>query len=297
MTYSVVARDPRTGDLGVAVQSHYFSVGSVVTWARSGVGAIATQSMAEISYGPLGLDLMAGGKAAPEALESLLKTDSRSDTRQVGIVDSKGNVGAHTGSRCIDFAGHVKGEGFSCQANLMSNDTIWGAMEKEYRRQEDLQLPERLLATLEAAEAAGGDARGRQSTAILVVSSKLYPNPWMGRTMELRIEDHPEPLPELKRLLRIRRAYDWADKGDDFLALGKVEDSLAAFKKAQDLAPEIEEIRYWVGITLMGSPSTQPEGLQIVKEIITRYPNWKSVTKSLLEKGYLQKDNPVRQLL
>jgi len=297
MTYSVVARDPRTGDLGVAVQSHYFSVGSVVTWARSGVGAIATQSVAEISPGPLGLDLMAGGKTAPEALESLLKTDSRLDTRQVGIVDSKGNVGAYTGSRCIDFAGHVKGEGFTCQANLMSNDTIWEAMEKEYRRQVDLQLPERLLATLEAAEAAGGDARGKQSTALLVVSSRLYPNPWMGRIMELRVEDYPEPLAELKRLLRIRRAYDWADKGDEFLALGKVEDSLAAFKKAQELAPEIEEIRYWVGITLMGSPSTQLQGLEIVKEILTRYPNWKSVTKSLLEKGYLQKDNPVRQLL
>ncbi len=283
--------------MGVAVQSHYFSVGSVVTWARSGVGAIATQSMAEISYGPLGLDLMAGGKAAPEALESLLKTDSRSDTRQVGMVDAQGNVGAHTGSRCIDFAGHVKGDQFSCQANLMSNDTIWGAMEKEYRRRENLQLPERLLATLEAAENAGGDARGKQSTALLVVSSKLYANPWMGRIMELRIEDSPEPLPELNRLLRIRRAYDWADKGDEFLALGKVEDSLTAFKKAQQLAPEIEEIRYWVGIGLLGSPATQVEGLEIVKEIFSKYPNWKSVTKSLLEKGYLQKDNPVGQLL
>jgi uncharacterized Ntn-hydrolase superfamily protein len=297
MTYSIVARDPRTGDLGVAVQSHYFSVGAVVTWARSGVGAIATQSITEISYGPVGLDLMAAGKTAPEALDSLLKTDSKSDTRQVGMVDAQGNVGVHTGSRCIDYAGHVKGDQFSCQANLMSNDSIWGAMDREYRRRDDLQLPERLLATLEAAEAAGGDARGKQSTALLVVSSKLYANPWMGRIMELRIEDHPAPLPELKRLLRIRRAYDWADKGDELLALGKVEDSLAAFKKAQELAPEIEEIRYWVGITLMGSPSTQPEGMLIVKEIITKYPNWKSVTRSLLDKGYLQKENPVRELL
>ena len=297
MTYSVVARDPKTGELGVAVQSHYFSVGAVVTWARSGVGAIATQSMAEISYGPLGLDLMAAGKTAPDALQSLLRTDPRSDTRQVGMVDSQGNVGVHTGARCIDFAGHVQGDQFSCQANLMSNDSIWGAMEREYRRKEDLQLPERLLATLEAAEAAGGDARGKQSTALLVVSSKPYTNPWMGRIMELRIEDHPEPLPELKRLLRIRRAYDWADKGDDLISLGKIEESLMAFKKAQELAPEIEEIRYWVGITLMGSPSTQQQGMQIVKDIFSNSPNWKSVTRSLLEKGYLQKDNPIRELL
>src|SRR5579872_5442268 len=172
MTYSIVARDPRTGDLGVAVQSHYFSVGSVVTWARAGVGAIATQSMAEVSYGPMGLDLMASGKTAPDALKSLLQTDTRSDTRQVGMVDSQGNVGVHTGSRCIDFAGHVAGNQFSCQANLMSNDTIWGAMERGYRKRDDLELPERLLATLEAAEAAGGDARGKQSAALLVVSSK-----------------------------------------------------------------------------------------------------------------------------
>jgi len=181
MTYSIVARDPKTGDLGVAVQSHYFSVGTTVTWARSGVGAIATQSIAEVSYGPMGLDLMASGKTAPEALQSLLKTDPRSETRQVGMVDSSGNIGVHTGSRCIDHAGHISGEQFSCHANLMSNDTIWGAMEREFKRGEDLELPERLVATLKAAEAAGGDARGKQSAAILVVSSKAYPNPWMGR--------------------------------------------------------------------------------------------------------------------
>ena len=297
MTYSIVARDPRTGDLGVAVQSHYFSVGSVVTWARAGVGAIATQSMAEISYGPMGLDLMASGKTAPEALKSLLETDPRSEMRQVGMVDSKGNIGVHTGSRCIDFAGHVTGSQFSCQANLMSNDSIWGAMEMEFVRKDELELPERLVATLEAAETAGGDVRGKQSAALLVVSSKIYPNTWMGKVVELRVEDDPEPLQELKRNLRLKRAYDWVEKGDDLLGLGRIEESLGAFKKAQELAPDYEEIRFWVGVTLSGSQTTQREGIEIVKEILSRSPNWKTVTKSLVVKGYLPKDNPIGDLL
>jgi uncharacterized Ntn-hydrolase superfamily protein len=297
LTYSIVARDPRTGELGVAVQSHYFSVGSVVTWARSGVGAIATQSMAEVSYGPMGLDLMASGKSASEALGALLKVDQRSDTRQVAMVDSQGNIGVHTGSRCIDFAGHVEGDQFSCQANLMSNDTIWGAMEREYKKSTDLDLPERLVATLEAAEAAGGDARGKQSAALLIVSPKSYSNLWMGKVMELRVEDSPEPLPELKRLVRVRRAYDWVDRGDDLLGLGKIEDSLRAYKKAEELSPGNEEIRFWVAVTLMGSGATQDQGMQIVQEIFAQNPRWKTVTKSLLEKGYLPKDNPVSTLL
>ncbi|MFI5422234.1 MAG: DUF1028 domain-containing protein, partial [Nitrososphaerales archaeon] len=236
MTYSIVARDPKTGDLGVAVQSHYFSVGSVVTWARSGVGAIATQSMAEISYGPLGLDLMAGGRSAKEALESLLRSDSKAETRQVGMIDSNGVVSAHTGARCIASAGHFIGDQFSCQANLMSNDTIWTEMEKAFTRNSNLELPERLAATLEAAENAGGDARGKQSAAILVVSSKQYPNSWSGRIVDLRVEDNPEPIPELQRLIQVKRAYDWVEKGDDLLAIGKIDESLRAFEKAGQLA-------------------------------------------------------------
>jgi len=252
--------------------------------------------MAEISYGPLGLDLMAAGKTAPEALSSLLKSDSRADTRQIGMVDSKGLVSAHTGSRCIDYAGHVTGDEFSCQANLMSNDSIWGEMEKAYKNSPNLELPERLVATLEAAEAAGGDARGKQSAALLVVSAKIFPNPWMGRVMELRVEDDEAPIPELKRLVRIKRAYDWVDTGDDFLALDKIEESERAFKKAEDLAPGNEEIRFWVGITLLGSEANREEGLEIIKEIFSRNKNWKSVTRSLLKKGYLKKDNPVSNL-
>ncbi|MDA4111317.1 MAG: DUF1028 domain-containing protein [Thaumarchaeota archaeon] len=290
MTYSIVARDQKTGDLGVAVQSHYFSVGSVVTWARSGVGAIATQSMAEISYGPLGLDLMAGGKSAKEALESLLYSDPRADTRQVGIVDSGGMVFAHTGSRCIANAGHVMGDQFSCQANLMSNDSVWSEMEKAFKTNSELELPERLVATLEAGEAAGGDARGKQSSALLVVSSKPYPNYWSGRIMDLRVEDDPDPIPELKRLVQTKRAYEWVEKGDDLLAIGKLEESMQAFEKARELAPENDEIRFWAGVTLLGSRNSERDGREILREIFAKNPRWISVTKSLVEKGYLPKE-------
>ncbi|MDG6994493.1 MAG: DUF1028 domain-containing protein [Nitrososphaerota archaeon] len=296
MTYSIVARDQKTGQLGVAVQSHYFSVGPVVPWARAGVGAVATQSMVDVSYGPMGLDLMASGKSAKEALESLLKTDQKANTRQVGMVDSKGVVATHTGNRCIDFAGHVAGEGYSCQANLMSNDTIWGAMEKTYLKSSELEFPERLLVALEAAENAGGDIRGKQSAAILVVSSQVYANPWMGRLVELRVEDAPEPIEELKRLLKLKRGYEWADKGDELLSSGKLKESNEAYSKALEYAPDNEEILYWKGITLLGS-TMKEDGSTILKEIFRKNKNWIQVTKSLLDREYIMKSEALENLM
>ncbi|MDG6905526.1 MAG: DUF1028 domain-containing protein [Nitrososphaerota archaeon] len=296
MTYSIVARDQKTGQLGVAVQSHYFSVGPVVPWARAGVGAVATQSMVEISYGPIGLDLMAAGKSAKEALESLLRTDSKADTRQVGMVDSNGVVATHTGSRCIDFAGHSSGEGFSCQANLMSNDTVWGAMEKAYVNNSELEFPERLVAVLDAAERAGGDARGKQSAAILVVSPKLFPNPWMGRSIELRVEDSPNPVEELKRLLNLKRGYEWAEKGDDLLSSGKIAESEKAYAKALEYAPENEEILYWKGITMIDS-NMKSEGIEILSQIFSANRNWIMVTRSLIDKNYIKKSEDIEKLM
>ncbi|MHB8565596.1 MAG: DUF1028 domain-containing protein [Nitrososphaerales archaeon] len=289
MTYSIVARDPKTGEMGVAVQSHYFSVGSVVTWARAGVGSVATQSMAELSYGPLGLELMAAGKSPEESLGALLKADPKAETRQVAFVDSKGRVAAHTGNKCIPFAGHTLGDQFSCQANLMSNDTIWSAMDKAYRDSPDLTFPERLVLTLEAAEAAGGDIRGKQSAALLIVSPDLSPNYWSGKVLELRVEDHPEPLVELKRLLRIRRAYEWADKGDDLLSSGKIPESKDAFEKAYRSAPEIDELQYWRGITLLGTGRID-EAKSILYPLLKRDARWIQVTRSLGETGMVRKD-------
>src|SRR5438876_938659 len=207
MTYSIVARDKRTGELGVAVQSHYFQVGPVVPWALAGVGAVATQAHVNISYGPLGLELLQAGYTAQQALKALTAGDPHADLRQCAIVDAAGNVAAHTGAKCIPAAGHRLGDGFSCQANLMERDTVWGAMAAVFEST-DAPLADRLMAALDAAEAEGGDIRGRQSAAMLVVSGTGTGKPWKDRVIDLRVEDSPEPLTELGRLLHIRRAYD-----------------------------------------------------------------------------------------
>ena len=295
MTYSIVARDKETGELGVAVQSHWFSVGSVVTWARAGVGAVATQAMAEISYGPLGLELMSSGKSANEALEALLKADPKSETRQVAFVDSKGNVSVHTGKNCIPYAGHVKGDGFSCEANLMRNRTIWDAMARDFKRtsrvskKDRLPLAERLISSLEAAEEAGGDIRGKQSAAILVVSPTVAPNSWSGRLVDLRVEDFPKPLPELKRLLRLQRGYEWANKGDELLNTGKFEESLKAYEKAGQFAPHLEELEFWQGVSLVQVKKLK-DAKPIFKKVFKKNKDWMQVTKSLPKIGLLPKD-------
>jgi uncharacterized Ntn-hydrolase superfamily protein len=280
VTYSIVARDAETGEMGVAVQSHFFSVGSIVTWARAGVGAVATQAMVDVRYGPLGLELMAGGKSAPEALAALLRADSNADQRQVAMVDAKGRVAAHTGPRCIPNAGHTMGEGFSCQGNIMRNDQVWIAMRKSFEKNSRLPLAERMVEALWAAEKAGGDIRGRQSSAILVVSPELRPNLWEGRLVELRVEDNPSPVPELKRLLRYQRGYEWANKGDEFLTAKEYQKALTAYSKALSIVPEIDELKYWVGIGLLTSGKAD-KGERMLKEVFAKDQNWVEVTKGI----------------
>jgi uncharacterized Ntn-hydrolase superfamily protein len=280
MTYSIVAKDPTTGETGVAVQSHFFSVGSIVPWARAGVGAVATQAMVDVKYGPLGLELMAGGKSSEAALGALLAADPESDQRQVAMVDSKGRVAAHTGRRCIPEAGHAKGKGFSCQGNIMKSDRVWHAMKEAYESNDSLQFAERLVSALEAAESAGGDARGRQSAALLVVSPELKPNPWEGRTIELRVEDHPDPVAELKRLLRHQRAYEWANKGDERLTAKDLGGASRAYTKSFELAPEIDELKFWAGVGLLPSQE-RDRGLKMIREVFGKDPNWIQVTKGV----------------
>lgn len=281
VTYSIVARDSRTGELGVAVQSHYFSVGSVVTWARAGVGAVATQSIAEPSYGPLGLELMAAGKSAGEALEALLRVDKKADHRQVAMVDSKGRVAAHTGSRCMPHAGHILGEQFGCQANLMRNDAIWGAMRESYVKDEGVPLAERLVAALQAGEDAGGDVRGKQSAAILVVSGESQPSLWAGRLVDLRVEDSPDPVPELRRLVRYRRGYDWVDRGDELLASRDYLGALDAYRRGLELVPEVDELRYWVGLGYL-STSEKEKGREMLRQVFAKDGSWAQLTRDLL---------------
>src|SRR5438874_8545828 len=222
MTCSIVARDSETGEFGVAVQSHYFQVGPTVPWAIAGVGAVATQSMVNVSFGPLGIDYMRAGYPAEQALKALLAGDSEPQSRQVSLVDAQGNVATHTGTKCIPAAGHRIGDGFSVQANLMEKDTVWDAMFEAYTNSEE-PLAERMMAALDAAEAEGGDIRGKQSAAMLIVKGTWSGRPWEDRTIDLRVEDHPEPLGELRRLIQIRRAYDADAEADRLDELADLE--------------------------------------------------------------------------
>lgn len=247
MTYSIVARDPATGELGVAVQSHWFSVGSVVPWAEPGVGAVATQSMAEPAYGPNGLDLMRDGLTAADALEQLVRGDHGQAVRQVAMVDSHGRTGVHTGRRCVQFAGHEVGRGFVCAANMMRGEGVPQAMARAFSTAFG-DLSDRLLAALDAAEAAGGDVRGRQSAAIVVVR----PRDEQGTgSIELRVEDSAFPLVELRRLLRLRQAYDLAERADALTAEGRREDAALLYRRSMEVAPENAELRFWGGLALV----------------------------------------------
>jgi uncharacterized Ntn-hydrolase superfamily protein len=287
-TFSIVARDPGTGDLGVAVQSHWFSVGSVVPWAEAGVGAVATQSIAEPAYGPLGLDLMRSGKSAPEALRALLAGDDAREVRQVAMVDAKGRVAAHTGSRCIPAAGHETGDGFSVQANLMENAKVWPAMAKAYRETKG-DLADRLLAALDAAQREGGDIRGVQSAAILVVKGASSGRPWADKVFDLRVEDSTQPLKELRRLVELQRAYNHASAGDDFVAAGNVEFALREYAEAARLAPAVLELPYWQAVTL-ASKGRVEEAVPIFQRVFAQEPRWAELTPRLPAAGLLPDD-------
>ena len=251
-TYSIVARDANTGEMGVAVQSHWFSVGSTVTWAQAGVGAVATQSFIEPAYGPLGLELMRTGRTTGQALQALVSTDEGEAVRQVGMVDANGNVAAHTGSGAIIAAGHYTGDGYSVQANMMESAEVWPAMAEAFETTEG-DLAERLLAALDAAQAVGGDIRGKQSAAILVVPGESTGKPWADKIFDLRVEDHPEPLLELRRLVRMQRAYNAMNAGDGYMTTGNVQEAVNSYEFAMELLPDEAtngEAPFWVGVTL-----------------------------------------------
>jgi uncharacterized Ntn-hydrolase superfamily protein len=268
-TYSVVARDEATGGLGVAVHSHWFSVGSVVSWAEAGVGAVATQSVVEPAYGPRGLRRLGAGERPEPALEALLAVDDQAHFRQVAVVDAAGRVAVHTGDRCIEYAGHVAGAGFSCQANMMARPGVPEAM-AEALSADPSPLPERLLAALDAAEAAGGDVRGRQSAALLVVPP--VGEAWQ-RDVDLRVEDAEDPLGEMRRLLSLHRAYEEASSGDDLTAEGRYEEAGAAYLAAAALAPESDELLFWAGLGAAQGGDVDG-GVGKVREAAARHPGW-----------------------
>jgi len=287
-TYSIVARDPATGEMGVAVQSHWFSVGAIVPWAEAGVGAVATQSFVEPSYGPLGLELMRMGRTAPEALKALVSTDANEAVRQVAMVDAQGRVDAHTGSGAIFAAGHHVGNGFSTQANMMESPAVWDAMARAFETTRG-DLAERLLAALEAAEGEGGDIRGRQSAAIIVVSGTSTGRPWLDRKFDLRVEDHPTPVPELRRLVHLQRAYNALNEGDGLVTDGDIEGAMAAYTRAMDLVPDEAtngEAPFWVGITL-ASIGREDDAIPYLRRATAQDPNWSELMRRLPAAGLL----------
>jgi uncharacterized Ntn-hydrolase superfamily protein len=289
-TYSIVAVDSATGEIGVAVQSHWFSVGSVVPWAEPGVGAVATQSFVNPSYGPRGLYLMRTGTPAPDALAALLRADPDSQVRQVAMIDAQGRVLAHTGSRDIPAAGHLLGTRYAVQANLMRNDGVWPAMSDAFESASG-DLAERMLVALEAAERAGGDIRGKQSAALVVVSGDPNTAPW-EKVFDLRVEDHPDPLVELRRLLTMARAYKAATDGDNYVAAGDIDNALASYRRASEILPDAAtngELIYWVAVTLADLGHVD-EALPLFARSFRQDPGWRELLPRLPGVGLLRAD-------
>lgn len=285
-TYSIVAYDSETGDIGVAVQSHWFSVGTVVCWGEAGVGVIATQSFVNASFGPRGLELLKKGKSPQEVVDELIQSDEGRDFRQLAVLDAKGNAAAYTGKNCIQPAGHIVGKGFSVQANLMSTDKVWPAMAEAFQKSKG-PLAERMMAALEAAETAGGDIRGKQSAAMLIFSGKPTGKIWEDKLVDLRVDDNPEPLKELKRLLKVHRAYEHMNNGDMAVEKNDMEKAMKEYSAAMEMFPENLEMKYWTAVTLANSGRFN-EALLLFKEVFSKDKNWKDLTPRLIPNGLLK---------
>ena len=290
-TFSIVARDPATGELGVAVQSHWFSVGAIVPWAEAGVGAVATQSFVDPSYGKLGLELMRTGKSGPDALRSLLAGDQGREVRQVAMIDAQGRVDAWTGKNDIYAAGHIVGKDFSVQANLMANDKVWPAMAQAFANTKG-DLAERMLAALDAAQAAGGDIRGRQSAALIVVSGKPTGQAWKDRLFDLRVDDSSQPLQELRRLVTLQRAYNHMNAGDLAVEHKDNEGALREYGAAEQLVPDNAEMIYWHAVALVNMGRVD-ESLPLFRKVFAVDKNWAILTPRLPKSGLLPDDPKV----
>ncbi|HTY47556.1 MAG TPA: DUF1028 domain-containing protein [Methanomassiliicoccales archaeon] len=287
-TYSIVARDPNTGEMGVAVQSHWFSVGTVVSWGEAGVGVVATQSFANPAFGPDGLELLRKGASAREAAKRLVDADEGQDFRQLAILSRKGEPFAFTGEKCVAEAGHEVGKDCSAQANMMRKSTVWHAMIAAFESTEGI-LAERMFAALEAAQSEGGDIRGRQSAAMLIVRGEPIGKIWKDRTIDLRVEDSPDPLKELKRLMKVQRAYESMDAGDVFVEKGQMQEAMRSYSEAERLFPQNEETRFWVAVTLANCGKL-PEARRRMRAVVRKNADWKILLKRIGKTGVLKVD-------
>jgi len=289
-TYSIIAKDSITGEMAVGVQSHWFSVGTLVSWGKSGVGVVATQSFVNPSFGPEGLKLMENGITATEALNRLIKDDDGRDYRQVAMLDVNGFVSAYTGEKCIESAGHYVGNNFSVQANMMLNANIVPAMKKAFLINTKLPLAERIIKVFEAAENEGGDIRGKQSAALVVVGNEKTNNSWEDKKIDLRVDDSNHPILELKRLLKVHRAYEYMNKGDLAIEKKNMKLALQEYQRAQELFPENLEMSFWKAITLINNGMTE-RALPILKTIFEKNSNWKKLILRLPNSGLLNLSN------
>lgn len=285
-TYSIVARDANTGEMAVAVQSHWFSVGTAVSWAEAGVGVVATQSFVNKSFGIRGLELLKEGKSPQEALNILLSEDEGRDFRQVAILDNQGRVATHTGNSCIDFAGHFNGKNFSVQANMMLNDKVVPAMEKAWEENSEMPLAERMVAVLQAAENAGGDIRGKQSAALLIVAPQATAEPWNDELLDLRVDDSENPIKEIDRLLKVFRAYEHMNNGDLFVEKNEMKSAMEEYNAAMKMFPENLEMQYWTAITL-ANDNQLARATEMLQAIYKKDSNWRELTKRLPKVGLL----------
>jgi uncharacterized Ntn-hydrolase superfamily protein len=285
-TFSIVARDEKTGEMAVGVQSHWFSVGTAVSWGEGGVGVVATQSFVLKSYGPKGLELMKQGKTAKEALDMLLKQDEGLDVRQVAMIDTNGNVAAHTGKKCIDYASHIIGKNYSVQSNMMLNNKVCPAMSKAFEASIGKPLAERVLITLNAAEAVGGDIRGKQSAAILVVAGRSEDKPWDEKLIDLRVDDNTAPLKEMDRLLRLFRAYEHMNNGDLAVEKNEMQKAMDEYAAAMKMFPSNLEMQYWTAITLANNKEVK-KAAAMLQKIYAKDANWSELTKRLPKVGLL----------
>ncbi|GAB1309635.1 hypothetical protein KH5_23180 [Urechidicola sp. KH5] len=284
-TYSIVARDSITGEMGVAVQSHWFSVGSLVTYGKAGVGVVATQSLVNPSYGPNGLKLMEKGLTPQQALDSLMMIDEGAAYRQVAFLNKDGLVASHTGDKCITAAGHVTGPNFSVQANMMLRPTVWDAMANAFKTTEG-SLAERMLAAMKAAEKEGGDIRGKQSAAMLIVKPESTGNSWEDTVLELRIEDYENPIRELERLLKVHKAYDFMNQGDIAMEHGDSEKAEQLYLSAQKLFPKNLEMKFWYAINLLNNEDYE-KAHPILKDIFFQDNHWRLLTERLVHSELL----------
>jgi uncharacterized Ntn-hydrolase superfamily protein len=285
-TFSIVARDPKTGEMAVAVQSHWFSVGTVVAWGEAGIGVVATQSFVNKSFGLRGLELLKQGKSPQETMDILLSDDAGKEVRQVAILDTQGRVATHTGKNCIDAAGHLNGANFSVQANMMLNDKVWPAMAAAWKKYEQFPLAERVMEVMKSAQAAGGDIRGKQSAVLMIFAPHKSSEPWNDKLIDLRIDDSKEPIKELERLLKVHRAYEHMNQGDLYTEKNDMANAMKEYNAAMKQFPENLEMKYWTAITLANNKQVS-KALPMLKEIYAKDPNWRELTKRLPKVGLL----------